>query len=416
MRSPEYVKCRACQAEVTPGGQFCPRCGASLWDQGYKQDGHSRIGRILRKTVFRLVVVAIFAGALLGLWYAAKHYVMPRLHPKVIAASVTTVTTLPASTTSTTSRKDQVLIGPDRYETAIAISKQGYPTTAPAVVLASGENFTDLLCGAPLAQTYGGPLLFVPPDGLYSSLKTELTRLHPAQAFLIGSGFTADVSSQLKALLPSVKVTRISGGDQYQTAAAIAEQMKQKLGTVKKVVVAPDDNIGEGLAVASLAANQGWPILLTPQKGALPKATTREITKLKVDSALVVGNIAGKVDLAKVDVKAGTDIYETSALLAQYGSTLGLNFSHVVLATGESYPDAIAAAPYAAIDNGVLLLTDNGTVPTPIFALLTSNGFKITRIDFISLPGLAKQLGPLTAGATSTTTATTAPSTTTSGT
>src|SRR5262245_20044119 len=65
-----------------------------------------------------------------------------------------------------------VLAGADRIDTAIAVSKNSFPTTgsANAVVLARGDLFPDALAGAPLAVNKGGPLLLanlaspVPPQ------------------------------------------------------------------------------------------------------------------------------------------------------------------------------------------------------------------------------------------------------------
>ena len=44
----------------------------------------------------------------------------------------------------------------------------------------------------------------------------------------------------------------------------------------------------------------------------------------------------------------------------------GLTFTHTGLATGDKFPDALAAGPYLARDQGVLLLTlSTGRCPAP---------------------------------------------------
>ena len=70
--------------------------------------------------------------------------------------------------------------GADRYLTAIDVSKKSFANGAPAVVLATGANFPDALCAAPLAKAYGGPILLVRPGTTLSAdVAAEITRLHP---------------------------------------------------------------------------------------------------------------------------------------------------------------------------------------------------------------------------------------------
>ena len=86
------------------------------------------------------------------------------------------------------------------------------------------------------------------------------------------------------------EVTSLRGGDQYETAVLVAQQLKTKLETVAKVVIVPQATFADGLAVAPLAAAQGWPILFTSQNQHASHEPTRDaIAELAVASALVVG-------------------------------------------------------------------------------------------------------------------------------
>jgi hypothetical protein len=195
-------------------------------------------------------------------------------------------------------------------------------------------------------------------------------------------------------------VTSLSGDTAYETAVRIAEEIQGKLETVDKVVIAPSDSFAEALAVAPLAAANGWPILLSPKDGDVPKATTAEIERLGVKSALVVGTNA-KLSLTDVETKIGEDIYDTCALIAAYSAANGLSYKHTAIATGEDFPDGLAAGPYLALDKGILLLGKSTELPTPVLSLFQANGTSILKLDFIGLRDLAKAMA--IPGATTTT-------------
>ena len=387
MKAQKLIECRYCHGRIQTEGPFCPHCGASLWNQGYKKNGRPRARRILGRGAVRTLFVLVFVAFVLGAYLAVTRIVLPAIRPKVTqGASITALSSLAAK-----GRSVRLLEGPDRYETAIQVSREGFPGGAPAVVLVSGNDYPDALCAGPLAGAYNGPLLYVPSDGLITDLKAELTRLHPAQVFMVGFASGTPLEDQVKAVLAQATVTLLSGQDRYTTAALVAQQVKAKLGTIAKVVVAPGDSFTPALAVGALAAAQGWPILLVPTRGDVPQATTQAMASLGATSALEVGTSI-RLPIADVEHEQGADAYQTAALLAQYGLKHGLSFVHTVLATGESFPDALCVGPYLAHDKGMLLLTSNGQVPLATAGLLNAQSTHIRTLDVIGLPALAKEL------------------------
>ncbi len=405
MESSRRIVCRFCKGLNTPGSLFCEYCGASLREQGYKASGRQRTGRVMARGLKRLIFVVVLLAVLAGIFFAADNFLLPALrHSPSQAASATTVPVVEATTTTTVApRTDQLIQGADRYATAIALSKLGFATGAPALVIAPGDTWTNAVCAAPLAAAYGGPLLLISADGVDTNLGTEIQRLSPSQIFLVDVPHITRVTNKLKSLLTNnPTITSLSGNDGFQTAALIADAIKTKLGTVSKVVIAPSDSFAEAIAVAPLAAAKGWPILLSPANADPPRATTDEIKQLGATSALVVGTVA-KLNLTDVVRQMGTDSYETSVLVAKYAATQGLSFTHVAIATGEDFPDGLAAGPYLALDKGILLLAKGQQLPATVLSLLTDNLKAVRTLDFIALPTLAKQMS---ATSTSTTSAT----------
>ena len=277
------------------------------------------------------------------------------------------------------------LRGPDRYGTAVAISKAGFSSGVEAVVLAPGDGFAGALISAPLAKAYGGPLLLVPAAGMPEAVKAELARLAPAQVIVVGLG--SDVVDQVKAVLPGVDpamIVAIGGADAYEMSASVAEAVKAKLGTVTGVVVAPGDSFPDGLAVAPLAAAKGWPILLTPADGPFPAVCSQAVIDLDVTTGLEVGTYVDP-GLSSLTRLVGPDRYATCALIASYAASEGSTYAHVAVATGENYPDALAVGPYLALDGGILLLTQSSGLSPSVSSLVTGHASEIGHVDLVGL-------------------------------
>jgi putative cell wall-binding protein len=68
--------------------------------------------------------------------------------------------------------------------------------------------------------------------------------------------------------------------------------------------------------------------------------------------------------LPTVDRISGSDRYSTAVAISQAGYSATAPVVYV--ATGENYPDALSAAPAAAVQGGPLLLTQPGTVPESV--------------------------------------------------
>lgn len=176
---------------------------------------------------------------------------------------------------------------------------------------------------------------------------------------------------------------RIAGTDRFATAGAIGGQFDAN-GCAERVVVVNGRNFPDALAAAYL----GYPILLVEQDS-IPQATRDALAAMGTREVLIVGG-TGVVDsvkvfeeLEKIDETAGTgnacdpadgkiDVirriaggnrYETASLVASHTlegddagqGTLdsGLNgctnpVKTVILASGENFPDALAAGPLAA--------------------------------------------------------------------
>lgn len=160
-----------------------------------------------------------------------------------------------------------------------------------------------------------------------------------------------------------VSIERIGGADRYDTAIKVSE----KLGAdPEKVIIASGENFPDALAGSVLTEGK-YPILLV-KKEAADSATIALARKAK--EVIVLGGESSistdvaealKGDRAELTRIAGKDRYETAKLIAAE-----VNSDARVIASGVSFPDAVAGAGYALLKNAPILLTAKGAVQATV--------------------------------------------------
>ncbi|SES42880.1 Putative cell wall-binding protein [Pedococcus cremeus] len=282
-----------------------------------------------------------------------------------------------AASAATTSR----LAGPDRYATAVAISKKHFAGPVDRVVVASGQDFPDALGAGPFAAHFGVPLLLVPKDGsLPSSVATELSRLKPSSIEVVGGtgAVSDDMLAQLDDRVPSPgRAWRWSGGDRYETAARLAYGAEPG----STVFVASGTGFADALGGGAAAAHLNGALVLT-KPTQLPPSVTTVLQSVKPAQVVVLGGtgavssaverqIRAAVPTANVSRSAGADRYATAAAVSR--ATFP-SATTVYLAAGSSFPDALAGAPAAGSVGAPLLLTAKSCAPAATRAEITRLG------------------------------------------
>lgn len=263
--------------------------------------------------------------------------------------------------------------GPSRFDTAIAASKTAFANgSAPAVIIASGENWPDALGASALAGAVGGPVLLTKSTALPSGLIAEIRRLGAKEAIITGAegAVSADVAKALSAV-EGLTITRVGGTDRYETSRLIAAETAKRVRSAGRaldptVFVTTGANFPDALAASPIAYAKARPILLTrpdalsPQvKGALSTFGAKDVIVLGSTgavSAAVETSLSSTVR-GEVSRLAGADRYATARTIATYGRTNGLSYSCAAIATGGNFPDALAGGAMAGRMGTVLLLT-----------------------------------------------------------
>jgi putative cell wall-binding protein len=169
---------------------------------------------------------------------------------------------------------------------------------------------------------------------------------------------------------PASPVVRQSDSDRYATAATISRETAP--ANVPVVYIATGLNFPDALAAAAAAGHLDAPILLV-QPSSIPAATQAELTRLKPGKIIVAGGpgvVSDEVlnQLAAdpnppngVERQSGGDRYATAADVSSNTFAPGVPVAYV--ATGQNFPDALAAAAAAGSQGGPVLLVTKTSIP-----------------------------------------------------
>ncbi len=299
------------------------------------------------------------------------------------------------------------IAGSDRYATALAVSRAAFAAgSCDTVIISTGANYPDALGAGGLAGAAKCPILLVKPTGgLSSYVRSEIVRLtqgHTTRKVYI-TGSTVVVSAQteadLKALVGSANVKRLGGKDRYATANLIARQVKTVLsakGTPYsgKAFVTTGQDFPDALLASPVAYGGARPILLVGRSGA-DAALRDTITALGVTELDIVGSttsvptavqtaLAGMSGITVRRVASATDKYSMTVAFTRWAvAEEGFSFANVGVATGATFPDAVAAGPLQGSSKSLVVLTPPTYLDSRIRTLLQANYDDAAHVRFL---------------------------------
>ena len=157
-------------------------------------------------------------------------------------------------------------------------------------------------------------------------------------------------------------MSRIAGADRFATAAAMS-QARSPQGA-DTAYVATGLNFADALAGGPAAHLAGATVLLVT-RDSVPAATRAELVRLAPDDVVVLGGPGAVSDAVASELGArrlaGPNRYATAAAISADVFDPVVPVAYV--ATGESFPDALAGAAAGALEAGPVLLVTRDAIP-----------------------------------------------------
>ncbi|ANS78592.1 N-acetylmuramoyl-L-alanine amidase [Serinicoccus hydrothermalis] len=172
--------------------------------------------------------------------------------------------------------------GANRYETSANLAMM-FGEDVDTVYLASGDDtaYADALTGAARAGSETAPVLLTRPDMVPAATAAALESLDADNVVVLGG--EGAVSETVFTAVGADE--RVSGGDRYETAVAIAQEHGPD---VPLVYIASGRDFPDALAGSALAGTEDVPVLLT-KPGQLPSATLAELDRLSPERVVILG-------------------------------------------------------------------------------------------------------------------------------
>ncbi|WP_434512852.1 N-acetylmuramoyl-L-alanine amidase [Desulfitobacterium sp. AusDCA] len=276
------------------------------------------------------------------------------------------------------------IAGQDRIETSLKISQKGWQS-AQTVVLCEYSDYADSIASTPFAVSVNAPLLLTSGDSLDSRVVQELQRLNPQKVILLGGKACLKPSIEEELTQLSFNYERIGGSDRYQTSILLAKRLNSN-----SLILANGDNFPDALSAASYAGIKQIPIVLT--SNSLPGSVITYYKEANPDHLIVIGGeaVVPSEDLTQNNLKietrlGGQDRYETNAKVVSFMKT-AYDSNDLFLASGQTFPDAIAGTVLASKYKAPLLLTEKNDIPPSIYSLLR-NHMKVEQVQTGSSDG-----------------------------
>jgi putative cell wall-binding protein len=224
------------------------------------------------------------------------------------------------------------------------------------------------------------------------STRTRLAQHGVRACALDGLDLEAILRTYLDPGLTIADAVRRFGADRYETAAAVSTIEAGPDATT--VFVATGRDFPDARAAGPAAAAGSTSVLLT-DPDALPSATRDELARIGPDRIVVLGGPGAVSDAVITELEAlapeveriaGDDRYATAVAVS--AATFEPGVPVVFVATGRSFPDALAGAAVGSRIGAPVLLVPGDSIPGAV-------GDELTRLAPLSIRVLG---GPLVVG------------------
>ncbi len=260
--------------------------------------------------------------------------------------------------------------GQDRVETALSISQKGW-LTADTVILCEYNDYPDSIASTPYAVSVNAPILLTGGTNLDSRVKAEIQRLQPSKIVLLGGTgvMKTTIEEEVMGYEFVSEVERIGGNNRYETSVLLAKKISNST-----VILANGDDFPDALSAASFAGFQQIPIVLTSKK--LPESVLNYLNEVQPSEIIAIGGegVIPTESLTEHNLTINTRLggnnrYETNAAVVNHVQDF-YGTDDLFLASGITFPDAVAGTVLAATYKAPLLLTEKEDIPVSIYTYM----------------------------------------------
>lgn len=237
---------------------------------------------------------------------------IPKKIVSLIATGVIVVNSVPAYVSADSAMEKESLVGNDRFDTSVKISKS--IKDKKNVVIVNDKTMVDALSVSTLAKKMNASILLASGKKLDNGVKEEIKNIAPKNVFIIGGekAISKEIENEIKEM--KLTTSRVAGKDRYETAIKIAQMLGDK---DEAIVVNGEKGLADAVSIASVAAQYDMPIILT-KEDKLENTTKEYLNKNNFEKVYVIGGekvISKKVEneLSSSERIAGDNRNDTNA-------------------------------------------------------------------------------------------------------
>lgn len=274
----------------------------------------------------------------------------------------------------------QRVSGADRIVTASLVATLTFAPDVPYAFVATDRDYPDALTGGAAAAAHDSPVLLTDREQLSEATRAALTYLRPREIVVLGgpAAVSERVREQLRAFTQG-PVSRVSGPERVATANAVSARFFQ---TAQVAYVATARNFPDALAAGPLAARDQAPVWIVD--GDPAQETLREMERLRIHELVVIGGTSAVPEQTRDQLRTrlrehqpdgdvtrimDRDRYRTAVRVAEH---FGDAPHTVIVARGDTWPDALAGVPMAGRLGAPILLVEPDRIPAEVAEYLAA--------------------------------------------
>ena len=261
------------------------------------------------------------------------------------------------------------IAGNTRYDTMSALVSKQNPSQAGTLIVASGENYPDALAASSVAGALHAPILLTAKKELSLQALQQVNKIQPSTIIIVGGSNAVSANAERSLKSNCGNVQRVYGATRVDTALALyRSDTRFDFTWSDTAIVTTADNYADALSMSAWAYRSSSPIFWCPTRQTMPSKLPPSRTVISAISSL---QAEPKPSISKSNSKlpmplelprprlSGETRYDTSIAIAKWLTQYtALGVDGAVFATGQNYPDALAAGPLAGAQDGLLILVN----------------------------------------------------------